>query len=71
VKYPKLWPATNQVTVHSRYGEGRGNKVYGVTLRINRPGTSDHERRVCAELTRNEMVALHAQIESLIQIEPD
>lgn len=69
MKYPKLWPASNQITVHSRQTEGVGKKVYGVTLRIQKPGTSHHERRVCAELTRNEMVALHAQIESLIKVE--
>jgi hypothetical protein len=76
MKYPKWWQGED-VHAHSRMASSaeRGNyRIYGITVHVYRPGTPHHTRRVIADLTRDQLVALDAAIKhqlALGQEEPE
>lgn len=70
MRYPKAWNADSNITVSTTYHQEFG-KQHCITLRVFKPGTSHHDRRIIARLTRNEAIRLYQSLENQLRIEPE
>jgi len=69
MKYPKAWDADSNITVSTHYVDG--SRQTSITLRVFKPGTPDHERRIISRLNRNEAIKLYQSLESQLRIKTE
>jgi hypothetical protein len=62
MRYPHYWRAFGDVYAESHRDKGK-DRVYTLHMRVDRPGTPDHTRRIIAVLNHAELQKLQKEIE--------